>query len=277
MQVSAPELRIISDDLWERAQARFIQRRRKFATGRPDIESLYLLSGFATCGACGGGLAVHSRPHGRQRRHFYACTNHWKRGDRACANNLVAPLQPLEEEVLGKLEADICHPDAIEEAIRVALAEFAPVRNDEQRAALVAELATVQQECGRLTEAIARGGPLDTLVTSLADREARREALERELRLRSGATPTVDLAAIEARLRAKLAEWRRLLRTNVADGREVLRLLLVGKLWFTPIREERRRGYAFEGTIALDRVLSGVVELPAVGTSPTGFEPVFWP
>jgi hypothetical protein len=44
----------------------------------------------------------------------------------------------------------------------------------------------------------------------------------------------------------------------------VLRTLLVGPLRFTPIDEERRRGYAFEGMIALDRLLSGVVDLPRV-------------
>jgi hypothetical protein len=42
----------------------------------------------------------------------------------------------------------------------------------------------------------------------------------------------------------------------------VLRALLVGPLRFTPVLEERRRGYAFTGTIALDRLIAGVVELP---------------
>ena len=50
----------------------------------------------------------------------------------------------------------------------------------------------------------------------------------------------------------------------MSDGRAVLRTLLVGPLRFTPIDEERRRGYAFEGMIALDRLLSGVVDLPRV-------------
>jgi hypothetical protein len=38
--------------------------------------------------------------------------------------------------------------------------------------------------------------------------------------------------------------------------------LLIGPLNVTPNVEERRRGYAFEGLMALDRLLSGVVELP---------------
>jgi hypothetical protein len=61
--------------------------------------------------------------------------------------------------------------------------------------------------------------------------------------------------ALEQRLRAKLADWRRLLTENVETGREV------GPLRFTPVLEARRRGYAFHGAIALDRLVSGVIEL----------------
>jgi hypothetical protein len=71
-------------------------------------------------------------------------------------------------------------------------------------------------------------------------------------------------------LRAKLADWRNLLRRNVEEGRAVLRALLTEPLRFTPIVEERRRGYLFEGRIALDRLLAGVVELPTKVASPTG-------
>ena len=44
---------------------------------------------------------------------------------------------------------------------------------------------------------------------------------------------------------------------------------LVGPLKFTPVVEGRRRGYTFEGTIALDRLLAGVVVLPTKVASPT--------
>ena len=78
------------------------------------------------------------------------------------------------------------------------------------------------------------------------------------------------MAALEARLRAKLADWRGLLQRNIQEARAVLRGLLIGPLRFTPVNDERRRGYAFRGTIALDRLLAGVVDLPTVVASPTG-------
>ncbi len=42
----------------------------------------------------------------------------------------------------------------------------------------------------------------------------------------------------------------------------------MGPIKFTPIREARRRGYAFEATIAPDRLLSGVIDLPTKMASP---------
>ena len=51
-----------------------------------------------------------------------------------------------------------------------------------------------------------------------------------------------------------------------------LRTLLVGPLRFTPVVDERRRGYRFEGAIALDRLVSGIVDLPTGVASPTGFD-----
>ena len=111
---------------------------------------------------------------------------------------------------------------------------------------------------------------------SCEQRQTRLAAARRELASIAGLSLSVDRRGLEGRLRAKLSEWRRLLTDDVASGRAVLRTLLEGPIRFRPVVEERRRGYAFEGAIALDRVLAGVIEsfTPCVA-SPTGFEPVF--
>ncbi len=76
-----PSLRIISDELWSRAHDRLAERQRKHTGGRGrqrDLDSHYLLSGFARCGTCNGGLAHHSRQHGSQRARtsYYGCTSY---------------------------------------------------------------------------------------------------------------------------------------------------------------------------------------------------------
>src|ERR1700688_1128764 len=96
----APELRIVSEALWESAHSRLtairthleqITGRRvdgKSGPRRRGNESPYLLSGFARCAICGGGLGVTSRSHGRERAFFYACTAYHKRGTTVCGNSL---------------------------------------------------------------------------------------------------------------------------------------------------------------------------------------------
>ena len=165
---------------------------------------------------------------------------------------------------LATLQDDVCRPAVIEEAIWLALEDLAPARQDRHREHLATELATVRQETERLAEAIGRGGPLDALLGRLTERQARATAIEQELGQMRDQSPLANLDALETRLRAKLADWRGRLTRNVAEGRAVLRALLIGPLRFTPIENGSRRGYAFTGTIALDRLLSGVVELPTM-------------
>ena len=91
--------------------------------------------------------------------------------------------------------------------------------------------------------------------------------------------PTFDRKALEQRLHVKLADWRGLLTRNVATGNAMLRTLLAEPIRFTPVLEDRRRGYRFEGRIALDRMLTGLVILPELSaklhqlvSSPEGFD-----
>jgi site-specific DNA recombinase len=260
LRIPAPSLQIVPDDLWTKAQAQFGSRQLRFANAgrrRLDINSRFLLSGFARCG--------------RERVHFYGCTSFWKRGVNVCSNNLVARIESIDAEVLATLQDDILRPSVVEQAIALALEELSPQRRDEDRATVERELATVRAECERLAEAIGRGGPLDALLERLRSRQERRSELERLLAESRMIVAPNGIPALEQRLRAKLADWRSLLTRSVETGRDVLRTLLIGPLRFTPVIEERRRGYAFRGAIALDRLIDGIVDLPTKVASPTGF------
>lgn len=130
------------------------------------------------------------------------------------------------------------------------------------------ELEAVRGECERLAEAIARGGPLDALLARVQAKQTRMRELETVRKAPSVPIQTDTRAGWERRLRAKLAGLRELLRSDVAEARAILGTSLCGPLRFTPAVEDRRRGYRFEGAIALDRVVSGIVELPTKMASP---------
>ena len=80
-------------------------RRTQYATAAAAArhrDSRYLLLGVRALRDCGGGFAVaQSQRTAASGRCFYACTSHWKRGAGVCANNLVAPMDVIDAEVLA--------------------------------------------------------------------------------------------------------------------------------------------------------------------------------
>ena len=281
LRVPVPALQIVSPELCQAADCARARREAQYAVGgRSHRASSYLLSGFARCAQCGGGFASHSRSHGKKRVLFYACTSHWKRGPVVCCNGLVGRMDAIDAEVLATLATDILRPSVVERAIRLALdALKKPERQHKAHATLARDAERARVECDRLADAIQRGGPIDVLIDRLRAAQTRRLELEGQLSAQQTISRPAVGGDLEGRLRAKLADWRGLLTRNVETGRDVLRALLVGPLRFTPIIDERRRAYAFEGAIALHRLVAGVIELPTLTrvASPTGFEPVFWP
>ena len=126
----------------------------------PDVEAKYLLTGFGRCAVCGGVWRGHTRDHGREQVRFYGCATHSKRGARVGSNGRVARTAAIDAEVLAMLAEDVLRPTVINRAIALALDELAPAGADRARRTLEAELTKVTGECGRLAEAIGRGGQL---------------------------------------------------------------------------------------------------------------------
>jgi len=191
----------------------------------------------------------------------------------------VARVEAIDAEVIATLADDVLRPTEIDQAVALAFEELAPAGSDRSRRQLEAELAKVTEECGRLAEAIGRGGRLSALLDRLTRQGLLAEALRAELAACPAAAPTFDRKALEQRLHVKLADWRGLLTRNVATGNAMLRTLLAEPIRFTPVLEERRRGYRFEGRLALDRMVTGLVPLPEVSAklhqlmaSPEGFD-----
>ena len=208
-------------------------------------------------------MVAHSRSHGGARVRFYGCLTYWKKGKSKCRNNLVVRVEVLDAEVLATLRDDTLRPSVVEQAITLALDELRPTGRERTTAQLDTEIGSLTAECERFADAISRGGRMDVLLRTLEERQSRLSALQ-PLRaaIDQSALPSFDARAMEGRLRCLVDDWRGLLSRDVQSGREVLRTLLVEPLRFTPIVDEQRRGYAFEGAIALDRMVSGVIDLP---------------
>jgi site-specific DNA recombinase len=276
--VDAPELRIVPEPLWQAAQARRDEKRAKYlkATGgqrhgrpRRDVDSKYLLPGFARCTECGGGLCVRSRSHGGHRMYFYGCTSYWKRGRTVCPNNLEVRMQDIDDAVLTALAGELLAPDVVGEVVSGVLQAFKPEASDKAREQLEHERQRLDAEIERLAEAIAVGGELSPLVERLGQRQGRRETIESDLGALSE-PPLIDERILERAVRARLSDWRGLLTRQTTHGRDLLRTVLTGPIVFTPVRTREERGYRFRGEASMGQLLAGVVDLPTNVASPTG-------
>jgi site-specific DNA recombinase len=179
MRVPAPHLRVVSEDVWQAAHARLNTRRAQYSAPkqRPvdaiagtrtlDVVPRYLLTGMGRCAICGGGWLAQTRDHGAKRVKLYGCASHWKRGPRVCANGLVARVEVIDAEIVATLAEDVLRPTVIEQALALAFEDLAPAGTDRTRRRLEAELMKVTDECGRLAEAIGRGGRLTPLLDRL--------------------------------------------------------------------------------------------------------------
>ena len=123
-RLERPALRIVSEDLW-RATARRLAAARavyEHAQRRPprDADSKYLLTGFARCGVCGGGVHVRSHPHGGRRAYFYACTSHYNKGPEVCPHVEQWPMEELDREMLATLTEEVLDPARTDEVVATA-------------------------------------------------------------------------------------------------------------------------------------------------------------
>ena len=142
-----PELRVVSDDVWNAVHARLdgVRKRQRHVAGnvgyRRDVESKYLLSGFARCAVCGASFYPLSRSHGKQRAYFYGCSAHHKRGSAVCGNNLVQRMEKIDDAVLRAIGGDVLRPAVIMAVVEGVIAELSPVSRkrtiDRQRKDLV--------------------------------------------------------------------------------------------------------------------------------------------
>jgi site-specific DNA recombinase len=263
-------LRIISDDLWTKAQAILTARRKSIPRspktgkllGRPswfDGHSDFLWTGFGTCAVCSGNIRIQNRRSGK----FYVCGRYRQRGATICANDVLVRPAPFDEALRVALR-EILNPDVIALALSRAVDRL---RSDQassldRKTMVEKELASIRQRVDRLVDAIADGSMAgDEIKARLQIETVKRHALDAELASLGtvGKVASLDTAAITRDLRAKVSDVTELLGQKTPQARAMLRKVLVGPILVHPVRRAGRRGFRFEGRVSFARLLSGEV------------------
>jgi len=233
-------LRIVSAALWDGAHAQLAQGGRKWAkhrtdqgklTGRPEgiSTAAHLLGGLLRC-ECGSIMIPTARrtPAGTVRR-YYCCRRRYVSGSVRCRSRHMLNYEAITRAVVGHFDQ---HHDSIIEDL---VSKEQDTWIAEQRAAMAsvevrrAEVAQLDLELGRLSEAIAKGGDLQALVTALKAKQQARDAAAALLEHAEGMTQ-VDLAEMRRRtLQATflcLGSLRDTLQTRGPEGREMLKAVI---------------------------------------------------
>jgi DNA invertase Pin-like site-specific DNA recombinase len=183
--LEVPELRIISDDVWDQVQARIraiaprLEPGTNLARGRlPGHHSKYVLSGFMKCGLCGGAFSIVScsRTYGPR----YSCRRAAREG--SCTNRIEIKRKTLEDLLLARLKTELESPEVmayIAQELRRRVDEAHSRPQERQR--LTKELDAERRKLQNLVAALEDGRSSATILEAVRKREANIQRLQQDL------------------------------------------------------------------------------------------------
>ena len=214
-----PELRIVSDDLWERVKGRLVWVKEHYGAQRYEQPRSYLLSGFLRCGVCGANLVIVSGRSGSGRSPRYGCSRAYYR--RTCKNRLTERQDFLEKRLLADLQEAVLTPDAVEYTIaefeRQLKAKLAGL--SDETAQMRERKAQLEVEARHYAEAIGKLGPLPHLLDALSARENELRGITEHLLSEDPDSVEGRVQDIRRFVTERLADLRKLLYQDVGRAR----------------------------------------------------------
>lgn len=276
----APELRIVSEDLWKAAHTA-IEAKRKFGNqrnggmNRTDASRQYIFSGILKCGLCGRRLVIVSgtskKGNGR-----YGCPGHRNQG--VCENTLTIRQSRLEEQLLAAIEERLREPKMMARIVTRFRTELdarlksLKSQHSSQEADLPRRRQKLQEQAGRITDAIAAAGHSEALLKRLSQIEADLEQVNSKLasaeRAPKWKIPTA--AQAEKFVRSRLPQLKRLAEENPSAAKKAL-TDHVKELKLTPADTSSGPVFAVEGKMNLLSPPDAMLLVAGEGFEPSTF------
>ncbi|WP_342640911.1 recombinase family protein [Rhodoligotrophos ferricapiens] len=172
-----PHLRIVDQETFDAARARKLDRTHMAPAKRQKPR--HLLSGLLRCGACGSGMRVHDKNHGRVR---IICSRYAE--SRSCSNTRRYYLDNIQATVIAGLADKMQDPEGLAEYVRVYNEEMRRLSASarKQRDKTERRLGEVTRQLERIVDAIAEGAvKVSTIAARLNDLETEKERLQADL------------------------------------------------------------------------------------------------
>jgi DNA invertase Pin-like site-specific DNA recombinase len=208
VETEVPALRLVTDELWARVQARLADAaaetiaERSVAAFWDRRRPKHLLTGKVVCGVCGGLF----QPRGRD---YLGCTAAHRY---LCRNTTTVRRTKLQARVLEALGRQLMHPDLLAAFAAEFTREWNRLAAEQtaSRAAAVQALEAVERQIGNLVDAIADGLRSPGLQAKFDALEAKRAALTASLAEEPAPAPALHPNLAEV-YRARVATLERAL------------------------------------------------------------------
>ena len=261
IRVEVPELRIISDELWDKVQAVNRQRgdsyakRRLGGLNRSEFSRAYLFSGVLYCGICGAPYSVIC---GKAPNVRYGCPNY--RFRKTCTNRVTILRTRLEQQLIAALSRNLLRPELeddiahqFSEQLKAAVENEARLANEavSNGPRLREQRSELQRQAANVVDAIRQHGISPFLSTELATLESSLAEIDRQL----VAKPAPKLRAfseeqIREFLRRASQQFCEVLTSDPERGKQEIQRRIT-KLVLTPIETPEGRRLEVTGDVAL--------------------------
>jgi DNA invertase Pin-like site-specific DNA recombinase len=262
IRIEVPDLRIVSDELWERVQGvnqqmkDKIYGRRLGGLNRTAQSRTYLFSNIMHCGLCDGKFNVIIGGEASKAR--YGCKNHRCRD--TCSNNLTIKWQPLEQQLIAAISKSLLDPRLEQQRIQDFSAQLqAAIELEEKLASeslsnvskLTAERADLERQAARLADAIAQHGYSAVLSSQLSKVESRIAEIDRLLTAKPvSKQPKFTDEQIREFLREESQNFCDVLTSDPEVARKEIQKR-IKKLILTPKETPEGRVFEVSGDVAL--------------------------
>lgn len=223
-------LRILDQDLWDRAHRRMDAQRRPGRTSGRSPRTL--IGGLIRCGVCGGPvIAVNSQR--------YGCGIRKDRGEAVCRNGTTLMRKPLETRILTIVREELLQPDILlvvrQEVVklmaqhsRIARTSTADVRR---------RVAELDGQIGNLVASLASVGFSPAVASALKAAEDEKAELEASLARKLPKNTELALEDIDARFKRMLMQLREALSEDDKDAVRGMLGQLLGNMVMNPDAE----------------------------------------
>jgi hypothetical protein len=227
-----PELRIVSDELWETTQ----RRKKKTSEHYKNLQNKkaphkYLFSGLLVCGCCGMAYSIVSKD-------TYGCTGRVNRGSSFCTNSNRVSRRILERKLLETLKDYLFNDEAIDIFTREIhkQLELQLQDRDAMRQNIRNKLTKTKKEIDNIFDVIRQGIVTDSIKNELeqtetlySDLKAQHEALDQDL---SAVQKKLPIAA--DLLKKMIDNLNEVLNKDATKARSLISEMVHGKIKIYP-------------------------------------------